>query len=324
MRRLMKPCITTWPAYVPTLELDRPGGQQRDREGERGAAADQRAEPGVGALDRVDRRCGRCRGRAAAATTSIVRLITPARPIAMITSTRWKRISSRRSSSSSGLDPALRERGVQVDDVRHDGRAEDADREQDAVGAVEARDQPAGERARRRRRPAAGRRGSRAARSRAGRRSRARSAGSRASAARGSPNATTAVIRPAANGGTPNSRFSAIAAPTNSARSVAIAIDLRLDPQPQVTGRGKRVAAQLGQVAARGDADLGRQVLHEHRHQVRGDDHPDQQVAVLGAAGDVGGEVAGVDVRDGGDERRARAARAGRGPRPWRARGAAR
>ena len=41
-----------------------------------------------------------------------------------------------------------------------------------------------------------------------------------------------------------------------------------------MTGRGNVLAAQLGQVAAGGDADLGRQVLHEHRHQVRGDDHP--------------------------------------------------
>ena len=38
------------------------------------------------------------------------------------------------------------------------------------------------------------------------------------------PNATAAVMRPATNGGTPKSRLSAIAAPTNSARSVAIAI----------------------------------------------------------------------------------------------------
>ena len=79
--------------------------------------------------------------------------------------------------------------------------------------------------------------------------------------------------------------------------------DLGLDPQSPGDRARQRVPGQLGQVAARGDADLGRQVLHEHRHQVRGDDHPHQQVAVLGAAGDVGGEVARVDVGDGGDER---------------------
>ena len=80
---------------------------------------------------------------------------------------------------------------------------------------------------------------------------------------------------------------------------------LGLDPQPPGDGAREALAAQLGQVAAGRDARLGRQVLHEHRHQVRGDDHPHQQVAVLGAAGDVGGEVARVDVRDRGDERRA-------------------
>ena len=42
----MKPCITTWPAYVPTLERRGAGGEQRDRERERGAAADQLAEAG--------------------------------------------------------------------------------------------------------------------------------------------------------------------------------------------------------------------------------------------------------------------------------------
>ena len=40
------------------------------------------------------------------------------------------------------------------------------------------------------------------------------------------------------NGGTPNSRLSAIAAPTNSARSVAIAMISACTHRPQVTGRG--------------------------------------------------------------------------------------
>ena len=77
---------------------------------------------------------------------------------------------------------------------------------------------------------------------------------------------------------------------------------LRLHPQAPGDRAREAVAAQLGQVAAGRDARLGRQVLHEHRHQVRGDDHPDEQVAVARAAGDVGGEVARVDVGDGGDE----------------------
>jgi hypothetical protein len=51
-----------------------------------------------------------------------------------------------------------------------------------------------------------------------------------------------------------------------------------------------------------GDADFRRQVLHDHRHQVRGDDHPHEQEAVLRAAGDVGSEVARIDIGDRGDE----------------------
>ena len=163
-------------------------------------------------------------------------------------------------------------------------------------------DEAAGEARRRRRRRARGRRRSRAGRSPAARRSRARSGGSRASAARGSPNATTAVIRPAVNGGTPNRRLSAIAAPTNSARSVAMAMISACTHRPQVTGRGSAARHSSGRLRPGGDADLGRQVLHEHRHQVRGDDHPDEQEAVLRAAGDVRGEVARVDVGDCGDE----------------------
>ena len=70
--------------------------------------------------------------------------------------------------------------------------------------------------------------------------------------------------------------------------------------------RAVGVAAHLGQavgVREGGDADLGREGLHEHRHQVRGDDHPYEHEAVLGAALDVRGEVARVDVGDGGHER---------------------
>jgi hypothetical protein len=81
--------------------------------------------------------------------------------------------------------------------------------------------------------------------------------------------------------------------------------DLRLRPQPPRRRARQVRAAQLRQVHAGRDADLGRQVLHEHRHQVRGDDHPDEQEAVLRAAGDVRREVAGIDVGDGRDERRA-------------------
>ena len=47
------------------------------------------------------------------------------------------------------------------------------------------------------------------------------------------------MISPATNSGTPNSRLSAIAAPTNSARSVAIAISSAWIQSPIVARRGK-------------------------------------------------------------------------------------
>ena len=80
---------------------------------------------------------------------------------------------------------------------------------------------------------------------------------------------------------------------------------LGLQPEPERDRLLEVLAAQLRQVAPGRDARLRRQVLHEHRHQVRGDDHPHEHVAVLGAARDVGGEVARIDVGDGGDEGRA-------------------
>ena len=69
-------------------------------------------------------------------------------------------------------------------------------------------------------------------------------------------------------------------------------------------GPGEVLPALLGQVAAGGDAQLGRKRLDEHGHQVADDDHPQQGVAELGAAGDIGGEIAGVDVSYAGDEGR--------------------
>ena len=54
------------------------------------------------------------------------------------------------------------------------------------------------------------------------------------------PNAITAVISPAASGGTWKSRLRPIAAPTNSARSVAIAISSAWTHRTRVTARGNR------------------------------------------------------------------------------------
>ena len=173
------------------------------------------------------------------------------------------------------LDALLRQRRVQVDHVRHHRRAEDAGGEQHRVGAVEAAarspQRVAGVEADAQRVVEEAQQDD----AEEARRSRPRSAGSRASAARGSPNATTAVIRPAANSGTPKSRFSAIAAPTNSARSVDMAISSACTQSPTLTGAREVLAAQLrAGCLPGGDADLRREVLDQHRHQVRRERSP--------------------------------------------------
>jgi hypothetical protein len=75
--------------------------------------------------------------------------------------------------------------------------------------------------------------------------------------------------------------------------------------RPMVAGREKVLAAVLRQGEAGDDAQLGGEVLDQHRHRVRPQQHPEQAVAELRAAEDVGGEVAGIDVGDGRDEGRA-------------------
>ena len=70
-------------------------------------------------------------------------------------------------------------------------------------------------------------------------------------------------------------------------------------------GRGAGVVGDgLWQRASGDEAELGRQELHQAGHHIGHDDHPDEEEAVLRACTDVGGDVAGIDVGDGGDERR--------------------
>ena len=80
--------------------------------------------------------------------------------------------------------------------------------------------------------------------------------------------------------------------------------ELGLDPQPDDHRPREVLPAQLGQVLAGRDADLGADRLDQHRHEVGDDDRPQQLVAELRAGGHVDGEVARIDVGDGGDERR--------------------
>ena len=81
--------------------------------------------------------------------------------------------------------------------------------------------------------------------------------------------------------------------------------DLRLHPHAPRKRAGEAFAHDLGIVAVGDDAQLGREVLDQHRHHVRQQDDPQQQVAELRAAFDVGGEVARIDIGDRGDKRRA-------------------
>ena len=81
--------------------------------------------------------------------------------------------------------------------------------------------------------------------------------------------------------------------------------DLGLDPEPDRGSPREGVPAGLREVLTGCDPQLGGLGLDDHRDQVRSEDDPEQQIAELGAPGDVGGEVARVDVGDGRDEGRA-------------------
>ena len=171
----------------------------------------------------------------------------------MTTSTSSKRKIRRRASRRRPDDAALRQRRVQVDDVGH-ARSRRGCRRR--AGRSRCR------RSRGSRRPCADAGPRRAGRGTPGtrrrRRSRRRSAAITASSRRkprpAAPritNAATPVRRAAGKSGMPNSRLMPIAAPRNSAMSVAIAITSACTHSPNVTPAREAVAADLGQVAAR-------------------------------------------------------------------------
>ena len=129
--RRMKPCITTWPASVPTDDDDSPDASR--------AIPKTTSACGRGAAERRRRRPAGRRRRSmprawntAAAIISMAMLTNPAMPIAITTSTRSKRKIPRLRPRWRGDDAVLRERRVQVDHVRHHRRAEDAGRQQHA------------------------------------------------------------------------------------------------------------------------------------------------------------------------------------------------
>src|SRR5919199_1542707 len=107
IRRSMKPCMTTWPANVPTLELDSPEASS--------ATAKASAAP-------------------------------PPSSCSMPAWAPWIESTPERPAPGGVGRAEARggQRRVQVDDVRHDRRAEDADGQQDAVAPREVRHEPVG------------------------------------------------------------------------------------------------------------------------------------------------------------------------------------
>jgi len=78
-----------------------------------------------------------------------------------------------------------------------------------------------------------------------------------------------------------------------------------LDPvHPTRTGL-EPLPQDLRQALAGDDAEFGGLVLHDHRDRIGDDEHPEQQVAVPGTGGEVGRDVAGIDVGNGRHECRA-------------------
>ena len=77
--------------------------------------------------------------------------------------------------------------------------------------------------------------------------------------------------------------------------------DLGQQPKHVADRLGERVAARLGKVASRGEAETGAQRLQQDRHDVRHQGDAQQRVAELRASGERGCPVAGVHIADGNE-----------------------
>jgi hypothetical protein len=77
---------------------------------------------------------------------------------------------------------------------------------------------------------------------------------------------------------------------------------LGLEPVADPHQGRQPVADVRGERAVDDQAELGREVLDKHSHQVGNEDHPDQGVAVAGTGGHVGRDVARIDVGNRRDE----------------------
>ena len=121
-----------------------------------------------------------------------------------------------------------------------------------------------------------------------------------AAAARRAP-----VMMTAQNSGMWNSRLSATALPSTSARSQAPMASFAHEPVGPARPRGIPIAAALGQILAGDDAQPRGDDLHEDRHQAGQRDDPEQAVLELCAGLQIGAPVAGVHVADADENGRA-------------------
>ena len=75
------------------------------------------------------------------------------------------------------------------------------------------------------------------------------------------------------------------------------------DPERPYGGPRKLLAAHFGQIAPSDDAELGRQRLEQHRRDACREHDPQQRIAVSRPGLDVGREIAWVHIGDRGDHR---------------------
>ena len=203
-------------------------------------------------------------------------------------------------------DPALGERRMQVDDVRHHGGADDPGRQQDALGAGEpGHEQVPARPGRRRGASRRSRTRTRRARPPPAPRSRPPAAGTPSAGGRGSRTRPRRRSAPPANSGMPKSRLSPSAAPTTSATSVDIATISACTHSPIEAGRRKFSRQSSGRFLPVAMPSFADWVWTTIAIRLAARTTQSSRYPNLRAAGDVGGEVAGVDVGDGGDERRA-------------------
>ena len=194
------------------------------------------------------------------------------------------------------------EGGVQVDRVRHDGRAQHGGGHEDRVGALEARNEPA-EHAR-----GAGRRNEEA-----------REESERDDDQQADDDRLELALAPTALDKKQSHRHDADddAAPQEGDAEQEVqgeraaddfgqvgrgGHDLGLQPERDAPGLAHACTQQGWQGLAGDEAELGGEVLDDHREDVRGHENPYEQVPVARARRDVGGDVSWVDVGDGRDE----------------------